>query len=161
MSENIEIIPKFCFHLCISLVDINTENIFQIFSNAFSSANACNINLDNINFIERDAFNNSKIKKINLLKLTNAGEGVFAECHELEYVNIKGAITEIPATMFFSCEKLKEVKLHNEIHKIGQHAFTFCKELEHINLENVKIIEDFAFTETKFKNNQLEYEEER
>ena len=76
-------------------------------------------------------------------------------------VNIKGAITEIPATMFFSCEKLKEVKLHNEIHKIGQHAFTFCKELEHINLENVKIIEDFAFTETKFKNNQLEYEEER
>lgn len=162
LSKNIKDIPKFCFHLCTSLTNINTENIKQIFSNAFSSANISDINLENVFFIDRDAFNNTKLKRINLLNLAKADEGTFAECENLEYVNIDGSLTQLPDTMFFSCTKLKEVKLGSSICEIGRHAFTFCENLEKINLDNIHLVGFGAFMDTTITpRSSLEINEER
>lgn len=54
-------------------------------------------------------------------------------------------VTSIGACAFANCKNLESVELPTSINKLDKYAYFGCKNLTQINLENVKYIHEFAF----------------
>lgn len=124
--------------------------------------------------IGKRAFNDSKIKSINLPNtVTSIGErafylsaiesitipnsvtrletDVFRWCFSLKSVKLPTGITSIPARTFFQCVGLREVIIPESVKLISHEAFFGCTELNNIIIPNsVEIIESSAFYDCGF-----------
>lgn len=80
----------------------------------------------------------SSVKRITIEGDVNKiGEGVFADCLELETIDMNYTGNSIPAYAFINCPSLKDVDTITEnIVEIGAHAFEGCLSIETVALRN-------------------------
>ncbi len=80
----------------------------------------------------------STVKKI--------GTGAFAECFNLEKINLPEGIERISENMFMYCQVLEEITIPSSVKTIDAAAFLWCESLERaVILGNVTAIEENAF----------------
>lgn len=77
------------------------------------------------------------------------GEGVLADCKELEQMEIPENLDVIPDRMLEGCSRLKKIKLHEHLTSIGERAFFGCSSLDLLTIpDSVTRIGQDAFTNT-------------
>ena len=77
------------------------------------------------------------------------GDGLLADCQELDHVTVPENIERIPDRMFEGCASLKKVKLHEKLDVIGERAFFGCSSLDLLIIpDSVTQIGQDAFTNT-------------
>ncbi len=104
-------------------------------------------------FLERignNAFKGSGLRTISIPKSVYwLGNGVFADCKEINNVTIPQNIDKITEGMFEECTFLKKINLHEQLEAIEDRAFFGCSSLDFIVIpDSVKFIGDNAFTGT-------------
>ena len=92
--------------------------------------------------IGEDAFEYSRLEKINLENVEIIGDCAFYKCRNLKEAKLSSA-KEVGDCAFNKCENLKEVELPS-VKEIGSTVFEDSG-LEKIRLENVEKIGDYAF----------------
>lgn len=151
------------------------DNLKYIDAGAFYNVNGLKeIKLnDDLLFIGEKAFAISKIEKINLPKNIDSVYSIFEHAENLKEVNIEGELkyiyggsfveTQIESFDFssicgifgnaFATSKLKSADLSFvNFNTIPYGAFQSCEDLTNVILnDNIKIIEDFAFSQTNIK----------
>lgn len=118
-------------------------------------------------------FRNTAVKTLSFYdatKLNSLGQCAFAECDNLQYVEIPssvqemgssvfdsctsltyvrfrdGAAASIPSQAFFNCSSLETVIFENDVTDIGAYAFANCSSLTKIDIpDSVESIADNAF----------------
>ncbi|MBR2418060.1 MAG: leucine-rich repeat domain-containing protein, partial [Clostridia bacterium] len=74
------------------------------------------------------------------------GDYSFANCDNLESVNIGDSVTTIGYDAFSYCNNIKEVTIGNSVTNIGDYAFYFCSGIKSITMcSNVTNIGEWAF----------------
>jgi len=74
------------------------------------------------------------------------GPGAFAQCCELESVELKDGVEVIGPGAFALCSKLKSVTIPKSVKYISPYAFYGCEELDEIEIPGKNVqIDDFAF----------------
>ena len=93
------------------------------------------------------AFSGTGLKTVQIPKSVYwIGEGAFSDCKNLDNIDIRENILNIPTKMFQGCENLKKIRLHERITNIGDYAFADCINLATIYIPNsVNSIGDNAF----------------
>lgn len=71
--------------------------------------------------IDKGAFENTKLKKINLDNVKTLGVGVFSG-DEFQSVEVPAAITALPDYTFNNCTSLAEVKFNGEVKSLGAYS---------------------------------------
>lgn len=98
--------------------------------------------------------NMENLKSVRLLDLgeaTELPEGLFAECGNLEEVELNASLystdqlKKIGGKAFEKCKNLKELALPNSVEEIGESAFNHCENLELTLPENLKKVGIYAF----------------
>lgn len=134
------------FYNCRSLKDDNgfiiiNDFLFQYIGNASDV-----IVPKNVKYIGSNAFEQSRIKKIELPEGLCALGGAFRGCEDLEEVEIPEGITTIIEGTFNNCCSLKKAKLPSTLTTIQKFAFVDCKSLVDIKIpESVTEIGECAF----------------
>ena len=97
--------------------------------------------------------NMENLKSVRLLDLgeaTELPEGLFAECGNLEEVELNASLystdllKKIGGKAFEKCKNLKELALPNSVEEIGKEAFFVCENLELTLPENLKKVGEGA-----------------
>lgn len=140
-----------------AFVDSNnlTEIIFEspityIGQSAFRNTHIKSFNFNGVQIIERNAFENSSIEKVNL---SNAGintisRNAFNNCTNLKEVIMNNSIDTIEQYAFNGCTSLENVQMSSAIEYIGTYAFNYCHQLKSINLpEGLKTLGSSAFND--------------
>ena len=157
-----------CFHENRKIEEVfMPTTIGSIGSGAFSFCeNLKVINLNDVNYIDTNAFAYSGIEKIVIDNISEIGMSAFSNCEKLKEVFIDGDIKEIKSSTFVNCVNLKKVILPDTIEKIGDNAFSGCKKIEEIYIPNTAKISKYAFeksilnlikTSSNNNNNKIEY----
>ena len=92
---------------------------------------------DTVEVIERWAFEEKQIKRINLPShLKKLDKHAFINCQELESIVIPDSVEEIDDEAFKGCTNLKSIRfnLPSHLKKIGFEAFRECRKLESIDI---------------------------
>ena len=122
-----------------AFVDSNnlTEIIFEspityIGQSAFRNTHIKSFNFNGVQIIERNAFENSSIEKVNL---SNAGintisRNAFNNCTNLKEVIMNNSIDTIEQYAFSGCTSLENVQMSSAIEYIGTYAFNYCLQLK-------------------------------
>ncbi len=77
------------------------------------------------------------------------GEGVFANCSEMDNVAITENITVLPKSIFEGCVSLRKVTLHDNLERIEDRAFFGCSSMDFMIIpDSVTYIGDNAFDGT-------------
>ena len=77
---------------------------------------------------------------------TKIGPCAFANCHNLEKIEIPSCLTELYDYAFYNCKKLKNIILPDDVVTIGRGAFFNCENLTYITIPSgVKTICDLTF----------------
>lgn len=151
--------------------DTTTYTVTAIGQKAFyETKNLFQVTLpETIETIERDAFNESSLTKINLpSSLRKIGYMAFCKCSKLneaifpdslEYigdwafsgsrlfsVSIPKNIKNINGSTFSGCSELSTVVLHEDIFSIGNEAFRDCVQLHNLTMPSAVTIGDGAFS---------------
>jgi hypothetical protein len=132
-----KIIGKNAFASCISLSEINSNNVInEIGDNAFA-----NTALKSVTFNELPP----EVPPEEPSKIT-IGIGIFENCSKLSYVNIP-TWKNIPSNTFLSCTNLISINA-NECTEISSNAFKNCPKLSYVNIPKCKdigsIFKDFS-----------------
>lgn len=104
------------FYNCSNLNQVTLPStITSIKWSAFEGCTSLsNINLNNISYIENNAFKNTALTSVDLTGAsTLTGEGIFLNCSQLTTVTLSSALTTLPKTMFYSCSSLTSINLNN------------------------------------------------
>lgn len=125
IPKNIKKIPGECFYGCLSLKQINLENIEEILARAFENCDA--------------------LKEIYLPKINYMDTKCFHYCGKLKKVEIKGELKEIAEQCFANCLELEDLRLPNSIKIIRFAAFQNCALPFFIAPENLLLIEGLSF----------------
>jgi hypothetical protein len=77
-------------------------------------------------------------------------KGAFANCSNLESINIPDCLTEIAARVFESCSSLTSFVIPDGVTSIGEYAFYGCEKIESVVIpSSVKTIDKDAFNNDK------------
>lgn len=103
-----------------------------------------------IESIGNEAFKGSGLRTVDIPKsLCFMGDGVFADCIDMDNVVIPDNIDRITKGMFENCTSLKKIQLSDSVTTIDDRAFFGCTELAFIIIpDSVKHIGVDAFTGT-------------
>jgi hypothetical protein len=83
--------------------------------------------------------------------ITTISANSFYKNTNLSTTGITDNVTDLGASAYANCENINDVTLNN-VENIGSSAFDGCSNLEYLTLsENTRIIESYAFRETKIK----------
>jgi hypothetical protein len=152
-SEELTLIPAYCFYKCTSLESFDFSHITEIKNNAFQSSGIKNVVFSpDITSIGANAFEYcSGITSIILPEgITNVGNSAFANNSGLTSIMLPNSLTAIPNSMFTICQNLVSVTLGNAVTNIGSRAFAYCSKLNRIELpDTVTYIDDWAFGNCK------------
>ena len=96
--------------------------------------------------VEDESFRD-KIKKVIIwCNVTHIGDYAFADCFNLEEVEIQNSVTSIGKGAFMGCEKLSAIVIPNSVKSIGDLAFLHCSSLADVDMGNsVETIGEWAF----------------
>lgn len=115
LHEKIKKIPSYCFHYCTSLEFVELP--------------------DSISEIEEYAFRNcSSLKELSIPSNVKLGRGIFAECKNIEKIELPYDMISIPDNMFKCCKSLKIIEFPDALVEIGTEAFAECCSLETIDI---------------------------
>lgn len=146
--ENVKTIEEEAFYDCSSLcIDVSMD-VSRIGKHAFANCTSISLlSLDRIKFIGDYAFENSGIQIADMTETENCfmGEGVFANCKDLETVNMNESMSYIPQKAFYKCISLKEINVFEFVKYIGTKAFFECKSLKEFEGKNLSYIGENAF----------------
>ena len=132
LSKNLKAISEKLCYQCTALKEIILPNGIEIiYEGAFSDSGLESITIpDSVKIIKPDNYN----------------YGAFADCKNLQTVNIGNGIEIIGIRAFSGCTNLSRVTIGSGLKIINEEAFHKCKALKTITLPNaVKIIEGKAF----------------
>ena len=103
-----------------------------------------------IESIGNEAFKGSGLRTVDIPKsLCFMGDGVFADCHDMDNIVIPTNVDKITKGMFENCINLKKIQLADSVTTIDDRAFFGCTELAFIIIpDSVKHIGVDAFTGT-------------
>ena len=96
--------------------------------------------------VEDESFRD-KIKKVIIwCNVTHIGDYAFADCFNLEEVEIQNSVTSIGKGAFMGCDKLTAIVIPNSVKSIGNLAFLNCSSLADVDMGNsVETIGEWAF----------------
>lgn len=149
-----------CFKGCTSLTSVDFTNIYlSTFGSQFARSGLIEVTINNPMSIPCGCFYqcpNLKTVNINDSNFDDSGdmfigEESFANCNELNTVNINAAYTDICDEAFYCCSSLSSITLPITLRKIGVNAF-YGTNLEDITLPNsLTRIERRAFANTPLR----------
>jgi len=144
------------FYNCTSLTKINMENVKFINKQAFSNCPIEDINLNSAVTIGVYAFENCKLNYIILPNCTQSlSTGAFYNNEYLTSVSIKAKKVKIAPYVFAKCNRLTSIKINASV--ISQHAFEDCTDLSDVTLgQDVAVIQEYAFSNTKVSKFKIE-----
>lgn len=176
LPQSIKVIGKFAFYNCQNLINIDLSNVYFIDNNAFENCSSL-ISVDlsslqrtglindytfkncislkevilpkDINRIGKYAFENTKIKKLQVdtLNCDGIGMNAFYNCVELEAFSILNRSNLIIDKYAFSgCENLTNFSLPDGKIDVYSYAFEKCKKLIHFPFNLVNKIGFAAFS---------------
>lgn len=137
------------FRECTNLININLENVEEVYNYAFYSCSslAIDVNMPHLKLlgssVSAGCFRNSGIKSVsNLGSITTlygySSYGIFTDCTSLEKVVLNDTITAIQGSVFHGCTSLTEIEnLHKNIDTLGTYAFYAVPAQMDINLPKV------------------------
>lgn len=146
-GEQCKYVDDEAFRNCVSLIEINENNVLK--------------------YIGNYAFSWTKLSNIAFNELKTIGIGAFANCVNLKSISIPECIT-INTFAFNSCSLLENIDLPN-VSYIGDYAFSNCEKLSYISIPKCNEIAHNAFvncnqlenvydiTETKVGNSAFAY----
>ena len=136
------------FYGCTKLKTINLENVKFINKSAFEDTALQEVKLDTINAIGDYAFRNAKLNYIDLPKSSQSlGVGAFANNNALMSVTFKASKIKLGASAFVGCTQLTSIKINAAV--ISANVFTDCASLKNVELgKDVAIIGEYAFAGT-------------
>lgn len=101
---------------------------------------------DSLKIIEKYAFQDTKLKKIEIPKGVEKIENNAFFCANFEDILFQNSMECLPSGLFSSCRELKNIKLPSNLKSIPPSAFENCWILKKISIpESVKVIGDNAF----------------
>lgn len=127
-GNNIDI-SDYAFTLCKNLKIINGfKRITSLGYGAFSGTGIESLKIGkNLEHIGGSAFSgNKKLKALTITKTRYIDSFAFANCTNLEKVNIKNGVKYIDESAFEGCERLKKVTLPRTLSIIASTAFSDC-----------------------------------
>lgn len=98
-------------------------------------------------------FESTNLKTIDLLGITDLGDGIFFDCFSLSEIILPETITEIPVDFCRRCQCLEKINL-SHIKFIGRSAFSGCSNLDAGNLSAE--IDKYAFEGTAIRHLEIE-----
>ncbi|MBQ4053656.1 MAG: leucine-rich repeat domain-containing protein, partial [Clostridia bacterium] len=133
---------------CTKLKKINLENVKFINEEAFKDCPLETVNLSNVVSIGNYSFQNTQIPSLKLpLSSQSLGIGAFADNKILYSVDFAAPKMKIGSYAFENCTELNNLFVNAAV--ISSYAFYNCKALKDITLgKDVAIIGEFAFTGT-------------
>lgn len=158
LPEGIEVIPRFCFNGSKKLKSVSLPStIKRIEGKAFSDCRELSdiIIPAALEYIGEEAFKSTALTKVDFspainLNLENCGEYIFYSADKLKEVKLPPSTTAVPSRCFIYCKALEKVDFNGApVRAIKYSAFGECVSLKSIILPaTLKIIDDFAFSET-------------
>ena len=104
---------------------------------------------DNVEIIEKGAFQYSGIKRIAFPKLKELGEFVFSTCVNLVVADLGSTITSFPRRTFTQCEMLTCVRNAENVATVGKEAFYRTQRLKNLGfLARLTSIGDLGFRQS-------------
>lgn len=137
-NSSLEYIGREAFSSCKRLSSIYIpSNVMTIGEEAFKDCIALKeVNLNNVDIIERKAFQNCySLIDINV-DATEIGDLAFWECKNLRSVNMGSNVDKIGNGSFLQCSSLSDVNIGNNVREIGYEAFRWCLNLKKIVIPN-------------------------
>lgn len=136
------------FYDCVNLKTINLENVQFINKQAFSNCALTNINLNSIVAIGDYTFENCKLVSLELPASSQSlGNGAFYGNENLASVVFKASKIKIGSEVFANCTLLSAIDINASV--ISSYAFYGCSSLTRVNLgKDVSVIGEFAFAGT-------------
>lgn len=136
------------FYGCEKLKKINLENVQFINKEAFFECALENVNLDSVVAIGNYTFAYNKLVSLTLPTTAQSlGEGAFRYNGELANVTFKASKIKIAPYVFADCTQLLTVKINAVV--ISTFAFYRCSELKNVELgKDVSVIGEYAFAGT-------------
>ncbi len=156
IPEGIKSIGTYAFLNCRSLKAINLpQSVKKLSVSVFEGCDSLEkINLEYIERIEKNAFENCKNLKCDIIIsdcTTKLGSSAF-EMSGITSIKIGSGIKAIESATFRSCHNLKKVTLPDTLTKIDKYAFISCENLkEAVIPASVKYIGNGAFWGCKLK----------
>lgn len=134
-----------------NLQEVNFENsITYIGQFAFRDTLIKTLNFNGVQIIEKNAFENSAIEKVNLSNaaVNTISPNTFNNCTNLKEVILNNSLENIGTNAFNNCINLENVQMSSSIKKIDEYAFNRCLALKAINLpEGLKTLGNSAFND--------------
>lgn len=128
-SEELTLIPAYCFYKCTSLESFDFSHITEIKNNAFQNSGIKNV-----------VFSSN---------ITNIGRDAFANCSKITNITFPNSVTVIPNYCCSNCLSLASVTFGNNVTTIGERSFQYCN-LQYAELPStVTYIGDWAFGSCK------------
>ena len=136
------------FYGCNKLKEINLENVQFINTNAFYGCALENIKLDSIVAIGSYSFSRNPLVSLTLpVTSQSLGEGAFADDIYLADIQFMAAKIKIAPYVFSGCVGLTRISINAAVISVG--AFENCKNLERVTLgKDVAVIGEYAFAGT-------------
>ena len=124
-------------------LDIRTiiidEGVTHLGSFAFCNCNARNVIIpETVKTIGKFCFYNSKIKKVNLNKVSDIDEYAFANT-DIKDIVFSPNLIQIKTGVFSGCSRLKKIEFPKTIKEIHSYAFYKCTGLTKLELSNIDV----------------------
>jgi hypothetical protein len=145
------------FYIGTNIDYVDNSNLTIIEDAVFNSCNIENIYIpSSVETIGKMLFYNSeKLTEITFAhntRITKIDDYAFANCTNIQFLDIPKSVTTIGAYAFMNCNKLVNMNLHESITDISIHAFDSCA-LSQISLPNLNTLGINAFTNIQFTSN--------
>lgn len=83
--------------------------------------------------------------------ITETGTQSFAECENIESIELSNTVTVVSNGSFYGCTSLKEIALPDSVTHLYAGAFADCSSLSSVSYSNLQVIGAYAFQNTKIK----------
>lgn len=98
-----------------------------------------------LNFLMKKAVGHVVVpEKIDGIKVTVIGNGVFMDCKRITRVSLPEGITTIGFFAFFRCKRLVKVDIPDSVSRIHREAFFACEKLQSVTFPNNVNVTDEA-----------------
>ncbi len=143
------------FYGCEKLTKINLENVQFINENAFANCGLQEVNLDSVVAIGNYSFRNCKLNYINLpVTAQSLGIGAFYNNEYLTDVKFRASKIKLGSYAFANCSQISKIEINAAV--ISSYAFLDCSELSDVTLgKDVSVIGEFAFKGTNVSSFKL------